>query len=79
MKKCIIYSIIIYLIIYMAIMCKKPSILYTENNNIKSWSYLKDRIKYGYNDYTELLCYPSIMIFVVIFSFLLAKNLSLEN
>ena len=78
MKKCIIYSILIYLLLYIALLSKKPSILY-DNNNIKSLLYFQDKINNGYNSYNELVCLPTIMLILVLLSYLLAKKFSSEN
>ena len=33
----------------MFVLLQQPDILYDDNKNIKSWSYLKDKLKYGFN------------------------------
>jgi hypothetical protein len=75
MKKCIIYSVIIYLLLMMYINLHKPLILYDINGNIKSMNYFKYKIKYGFDNMNELICFPTIAIICAIISFILAKIL----
>lgn len=75
MKKCLIYSITIYIILVMFILLHKPKILYDHNNNIKSWNYLKEKIKYGFDELNEIICLPVIVIIITIVSYILAKKL----
>jgi len=76
MKKCIIYSLSIYIIIYIALISKKPFVLYDNINGFKSLLYFQNKLYNGYTNYDELICLPTIMLLIVFFSFLLAKNLS---
>jgi len=76
MKKCIIYSITIYLLLMMFILLQKPRILYDDNGNMKSLNYFKYKINYGFKDPMELLCFPTIAIIFGIIAFLLAKQLN---
>jgi len=59
----------------MFIILQKPTILYDENNNIKSWNYLKYKIKYGINKPEDIICFPVIVILISIISYILAKRL----
>ena len=72
MKKCIIYSITIYILLTMFILLQRPQILNDENNQLKSWNYLNNKIKYGFMDYEELICLPTIIIFISICSYIIA-------
>ncbi len=74
MKKCIVYSITIYLILTMCIILHKPACIYS-NGEFKSVNYFKNKIKYGFNSATELICLPSILVVCSIISFILAKQL----
>jgi len=71
MKKCIIYSITIYTLFVMFISLQKPNILYDTNNKLKSFEYLKFKINYGFDEYEELICYPTIIFVVSLFSFII--------
>ncbi len=75
MKKCIIYSITIYILLTMFILLHKPDILYDYNKEIKSWSYLKSKIKYGFYTVDELICLPTIICMLSIISFIIAINI----
>lgn len=75
MKKCLVYSIVIYLLIMMYINLKKPDILYDENNNLKSIDYFKFKLKYGFQNINEMICMPTIAIASAILSFILAKQI----
>ena len=75
MKKCIIYSITIYILLTMFILLQKPNILYDSNGDIKSWNYLKSKIIDGFYNYDELICLPTIMAILSIFSFIIAISL----
>jgi hypothetical protein len=75
MKKCIIYSITIYLIITMLLLLQKPPFLYDQYGNIKSMNYLKYKLQYGFNQPEELICFPTILIISSILSYFLAKSL----
>lgn len=75
MKKSLIYCITIYILLIMFILLHKPKILYDDDNNIKSWNYLKEKIKYGFNKPEEIICFPVIVIIISILSYVLAKKL----
>lgn len=75
MKKCLIYCITIYILSMMFILLHKPRILYDDNNNIKSWNYLKYKIKNGFNKPDEIICFPTIVILISIISYILSKKL----
>ena len=75
MKKCIIYSITIYILLTMFILLQKPDILYDSNGKIKSWNYLKSKIRYGFYTYDELICLPTCMFIISIISFIIAINI----
>lgn len=75
MKNYIIYSITIYMLLFMLILLKKPSILYDNNNNLKSFNYLEDKIKNGYNNYNELISLPLITICISLISHIISLNL----
>ena len=75
MEKCVIYSITIYLLLTMFILLQRPQILNDENGDIKSWDYLQYKIKYGFINYEELICFPTLIVFVSIFSFIIAYKL----
>ena len=75
MKKCIIYSITIYILLTMFILLQKPNILYDTDGEIKSWTYLKSKIKYGFNTMDELICLPTIIFTISIISFIIATNI----
>ena len=75
MKKCLIYSITIYLLIIMFIILQKPTIIYDDNNNLKSLNYFKSKLRYGFQDSSELICLPTIAICSSVFSFIIAKQL----
>ena len=74
MKKCIIYSITIYILLTMFILLQKPNILYDIDGEIKSWNYLKSKIRYGFYTMDELICLPTVMFMVSVFSFIIAIN-----
>ena len=76
MGKCIIYSIVIYLIFMMSIVLHKPQILCDHNGDFKSITYLQDHLQNSINDPQELISLPVIMILGSIISYLLARNLS---
>lgn len=69
MKKCIIYSITIYLIFAMIIMIKKPKILCDDDGNFKSLS----RVKNGLTNFDNLMSLPTVMILFAFLSFYIAK------
>ncbi len=75
MKKCIIYSITIYILLTMFILLQKPKILYDSNGDFKSWNYLKYKIKYGYNSYNELICFPIIILSISLLSFIISISI----
>jgi hypothetical protein len=63
----------------MFILLQRPKFLNDSDNNIKSWNYLKYKIKYGFTNTTELICLPTIIIFISIFSFIIGANLIKTN
>ncbi len=75
MKTCIIHSITIYLIFMIIIILHKPAILCKDNNEFKSWYYLYDKLSFGFNDISELICLPSVVIIWSIISFMIAKSI----
>ena len=75
MKKCIVYSVIIYLLLMMYINLQKPAILYDDDGNIKSINYFKFKIKYGFQNINEIICCPTVAIGCAIISFIIAKQL----
>ena len=82
MKKCIIYSVTIYLIFIMIIIIQKPKILCDEYGNFKSWEYFKGIVKNGIDDLSDLICLPTVLMIGSLLSFFLAKYLaksSLKN
>ena len=76
MKKSIIYSITIYLLLSMIILLQKPNILYDDNNNIKSWIYFKTKLINGFDNINEFVCLPTVFILCSLLSFIIAKNLN---
>jgi len=76
MKKCLVYSIVIYLLFMMYINLQKPEILYDDNNNLKSMNYFKFKLKYGFQNTNELICMPTVAIMCAIISYILAKQLN---
>ena len=66
------YSISIYILLCMFILLQKPTILYDNNGNIKSWNYLKDKLIYGFNDAEELICLPTLFVGVSLLSFIIS-------
>lgn len=79
MKRCIIYSISIYILLCMFVLLQQPDILYDDNKNIKSWSYLKDKLKYGFNNIDELICLPTLFIIISIFSFIITIKIVINE
>lgn len=75
MKKCILYSITIYLILSMIVILKRPSIILDNDGNVKSWTYFKDKIFNGFSDPLDLVCLPTIMMLLSILSFYMARYL----
>jgi hypothetical protein len=75
MKKCIIYSITIYILLTMSIVLQKPAILTDTNGNFKSWNYLQYKMTYGLNDLRDLICLPTVLIMCSLISFLIARQL----
>jgi len=78
MKKCLIYSIVIYLLLIMFINLQKPSILYDKNDNIKSINYFKYKLKYGFNSIEECVCMPIVALLCALISAGMAKKLTLD-
>jgi len=76
MKKCIVYSITIYILLTMFILLHRPKILNDSNGDIKSWNYLKYKLKYGFTDMNELICLPTIIFVISIISFMIGIKLS---
>jgi hypothetical protein len=74
MKKCLIYCMTIYILLIIFILLQNPKFLYDQNNNIKSWNYLKYKIKYGINKFDDIICFPTIVILISILSYILAKK-----
>ena len=75
MKKCLVYSIVIYLLIMMYINLKKTDILYDDNDNLKSIDYFKFKLKHGFKNINEMICMPTVAILAAILSFILAKQI----
>ena len=78
MKKCLIYSLLIYIILYISLNKIKPKILY-ENGHLKSWFYFINKINNGIDNYDELICIPTITLVIVLFSFLIGAKLEKKN
>lgn len=57
----------------MIILLQKPSILYDNNNNLKSISHFKEKIKQGPTDINDLVCLPTVLGLCAIISFYIAK------
>ena len=85
MKKCLVYSITIYLFITMFIILHKPSILYDSDHNMKSWNYLRSNLlnqhnlNYNLNSPQNFICLPTLIVLISVISFYLAKNLTSDN
>ena len=75
MKKCIIYSITIYLLLTMIIILQKPQIMCDQYGNFKSLNYLKYKLSSGITNLNDLICLPIIFILCSIFSFIVSTNL----
>lgn len=75
MKTCIIYSITIYLVFMMLLILQKPSFICDDNGNFKSWEYLKEKVLYGFQDSSELICLPTIAALGSVLSFFIARNI----
>jgi hypothetical protein len=74
MRECIIYSITIYVLLTMFILLQRPQVLNDENGQLKSWNYLKSKLKYGFISIEELICLPTLIIFISIFSYIIAQR-----
>jgi len=76
MKQQLIYSLTIFLIIFIIILLQMPSIIYDDNGLVKSWNYFKN-IDYKYiNSINDLICLPTIIIIVAVISFILGRHLT---
>ena len=60
----------------MFILLQKPEMLYNKATmSWKSINYFKLRINYGFSDPSELICLPTVAVFLGLFSFILANML----
>ena len=69
----------IYILLTMFLLLQRPQFLNDSEGNIKSLNYLKYKIKYGFINPTELICLPTIIIFISILSFIIGANLIKSN
>jgi hypothetical protein len=77
MKQILIYSLILYTIIFILLLYKKPSFLY-KNNKLKSFNFFKKIINnpFNYNVEDFILNLLTINIVIIIISFIIAYNIS---
>lgn len=70
MKKRLLYSIVIYLFFIMILQLYKPT-----NTNIKSFNYIKYKLKNKIYDINDLYSEPAIVVIFGLISFIIAKNI----
>lgn len=75
MKIELIYSISIYIILYIIIIIQKPYYLYDNNNKFKSINYLNYKIKNKIINYDDYINLPIIATFFAIISVYISKNI----
>lgn len=73
MKKCLLYSIVIYLFLIMILQLYKPSV-----TNIKSFNYIKHKLENKIYDIDDLYSEPFIVIVLGLLSFIIARNIDQE-
>ena len=74
MKKCILYSLTIYILFAMSIIIQKPTILCDSNGDFKSWNYFRYKIfNQKIQSPDELICLPTVLILCSLISFILAR------
>lgn len=80
MKQILIYSLILYTIIFVLLLYKKPSFLY-KNNKLKSFNFFKKIINnpFNYNVEDFILNLLTINIVIIIISFTIAYNISSDQ
>lgn len=75
MSNNLIYSINIYLLLFILFHHNKNSIVYDENNNLKSWDFFCKKFN-KWKNVDDFVTFPSMIVLLVIFSFLLAKQIN---
>jgi len=76
MKKYLIYSIIIYIILFSFLIHKKYNLCYDRNSNqLKSWNYFCSKFN-NFNSLDEFISLPFFVILISIFSYLLSSKIN---
>jgi len=76
MKKYLVYSIIIYTILFFILLHKKNQLFYDNRSNcIKSWNYFCNKIN-NYESIDDFISIPLFVFIIAIFSYLLACKIN---
>jgi hypothetical protein len=72
MKKYLVYSVIIYIILFYILINKKHQYFYDNKSNcIKSWNYICNKFN-NYDTLDDFISIPLFVFLIAIFSYLLA-------